>query len=724
MDSMGVRRNDPCFCRSGKKYKKCCMKRAEVVQLQQLREERFEDLKQQFTKQIKEFVSNQISSETMKKIKKDFQDRFQVKMLTNLLNTYFDMWLVYFITFENGKRGVEWFYEENQRYLANDEDQVLKNWMENSPRLLETAAIDENGVMFQDCFTKETFKVSQTKKMEAFAPWQGTIGFIQSFNGVHYIHEVCRFYEPERIRNAKVEINRLMNERNESYKEVIISSYPEILLQLLQHDLKKENETVSIEQFIFSYELSNKEEFLTELFNRNDIIMENWHQNNGVLTWIGDWYCYEDSETAFPVYIAEAFAQLHIKDERLYFDSLSASSSEEFEGWINQFKNVSLLNKEIKKHQIPKQAKALSFSMKANEQTPRSFALFAQSRMLTEDLNEPLNFLNGKTPREMAAAGEVEILDAWLKQHEYNKYVQVKAQFGKVEQTEDVNWMRKELGLPLSPFVTNSKVRNTTFTLFEKVSEAPKNKNDISAEVGTIFKELGFSIEEAEDFYAQDIVEFFKEKTDGKAQSTVKKYCTGLNALVKSLLDYPTECSSWSECSADFWNYLLQYSYLNNNDQVSLNQAKAVLSTVKAFVKWLDERYKTEQVSIFKTVLAQNEQHLYNTIQFFDYYVPFSARRSRAKSAKKGFKVKPELSSFEGKVEGLFKVKQKNGSIIKIETIMNDKADMFEVTIPAEILELVHEEMVVIGSIEEDHSYRWKISDLKRVYLSGARKYM
>lgn len=58
---MRVNRNDPCPCGSGRKLKKCCSKKTEVVQLAIIREERFYEQKQVLAHKPIDFILGKLN---------------------------------------------------------------------------------------------------------------------------------------------------------------------------------------------------------------------------------------------------------------------------------------------------------------------------------------------------------------------------------------------------------------------------------------------------------------------------------------------------------------------------------------------------------------------------------------------------------------------------------------------------------------------------------------
>src|SRR5690625_7974371 len=77
------------------------------------------------------------------------------------------------------------------------------------------------------------------------------------------------------------------------------------------------------------------------------------------------------------------------------------------------------------------------------------------------NIDDPIQKFGGFSIQELVENGNIVEAETWLKQTEYNIHRIVKNQFGEVEVTADFNTVRKELGLPISVFVTGGKNRQS-----------------------------------------------------------------------------------------------------------------------------------------------------------------------------------------------------------------------------------------------------------------------
>src|SRR5690625_7626805 len=85
---------------------------------------------------------------------------------------------------------------------------------------------------------------------------------------------------------------------------------------------------------------------------------------------------------------------------------------------------------------------------------------------------------------------------------------------------------------------------------------------------------------------AQDLVSFYKEKTIGKAESTVRKYKNSLNVLRKALANH--RLSGWEHCDSLFWEQLLTKDLFAIDNKMTKTQLKDCISTIRPFGRGMD----------------------------------------------------------------------------------------------------------------------------------------
>src|SRR5699024_594252 len=121
---------------------------------------------------------------------------------------------------------------------------------------------------------------------------------------------------------------------------------------------------------------------------------------------------------------------------------------------------------------------------------------------------------------------------------EFSVYRQVMQQFEEVEVTADFNTLRRSLDLPLSPFVTGGSERETVFEAI-----APQHDRDKIYETDIPHLEaLGFKPDSIDNFYARNILRFYKEM-----KSKYPDYQADYQATLSLVRDYleKSDMTNW-----------------------------------------------------------------------------------------------------------------------------------------------------------------------------------
>ncbi|MDQ0415586.1 hypothetical protein [Mesobacillus stamsii] len=148
-------------------------------------------------------------------------------------------------------------------------------------------------------------------------------------------------------------------------------------------------------------------------------------------------------------------------------------------------------------HNIPVSVNFEHYYVLLSTDTPQCFSLYAQSRLKLDKLDLSIPQFDGLSSKEMVESGRMDELEHWLEQYEFNSYMIARELKGAIKHTEDFNWIRKDLGLPLSPFVSNYATRETSIAQTIRPKDAVKI---IDREI-PYFKQLGFTPETATEFY-------------------------------------------------------------------------------------------------------------------------------------------------------------------------------------------------------------------------------
>src|SRR5699024_11650603 len=88
----------------------------------------------------------------------------------------------------------------------------------------------------------------------------------------------------------------------------------------------------------------------------------------------------------------------------------------------------------------------------------KHFSFYAKDDLLKE-VDEPIPMYDNLSLRELVSQGRESDALKWLENLEYNVFRQVQQQFEEAEVTADFNTLRREVSLPLSPFVTGGSHR-------------------------------------------------------------------------------------------------------------------------------------------------------------------------------------------------------------------------------------------------------------------------
>src|SRR5699024_5609673 len=109
------------------------------------------------------------------------------------------------------------------------------------------------------------------------------------------------------------------------------------------------------------------------------------------------------------------------------------------------------------------------------------------------------------------------------------------------------------------------------------------------------------------DLYAHDLVSFYKEKTIGKAESTVRKYKSSLNVLREALANH--RLSRWEHCDSLFWEQLLTKDLFEIDNRMTKTQLNDFISTIRTYGRWLDHtKHTTISDQVIKAIDETKEQ--------------------------------------------------------------------------------------------------------------------
>lgn len=593
---MLVGRNDPCSCGSGKKFKKCCMQKKEVTQLQEFKVEKFYQQKFVLVNQVKDFIYEKISESGYYRLKTEFKGRAKIKSDKDL-GGLLDFWLYFFYRYENGMRGIEWFLTEKGQRLSEAERVMSERWADLKLKLVQAIDQTESCFVIEDFFTKERFQVSNYhENMQFFAPWYSTLALLEPFNDEYYFNGVRVLAGPKGFHQAAKLVEELMKQKGLHHEQVLMDYYPELLAALRD---EKEEDLGKKEISYYNYKFALNDEAVGEnfLYNEECFTIDTWEDSHKKLVWLDNLKMYSDSELKGKIQIGEVLATLELKDKTLTFISNSLKTVNDFLRKLQKVNGAfQLIDDQEERVQIPMHAEVSQLSLSMEKGVPEYFALYAQNS-LTLNPDESLPVLEHLSLRQAVINGKEELAEVFLKESEYNLYLLIYQKYGKIEITADFNTVRRELGMELSPFVTGGKERHSEFV---SINDKEKREMVILEQDIPIYEDLGFTPTTVDSFYTKDLIQFYREKTDGMSASTERKYRNNINHIREALERNPV--NSWDECDSSYWQaYLIE-------GQFSKTRLKELFSTLRALLKWLDKEkklsYNEQVVALLKDTVG------------------------------------------------------------------------------------------------------------------------
>ncbi|WP_194201634.1 hypothetical protein [Metabacillus mangrovi] len=488
---------------------------------------------------------------------------------------------------ENGLTGAEWFLNEEGSRLNEEQQTMLKTWTEMEPRLVQATDYTEDTCRFTDLISGEQFDVPRSEEnISKILPWYGTVGMLEPFNGQHLFHGVRFFSGPAKIDRAYQKVQELMAEHHQEGAEVLRSHYFEIVEAQLRDSEKPGDQTHVIEHFELTYQIQNEDGLLSYLKSHPEFVFDSWNEHEKVVSWTGDWHVYRDSEMEGIGHTGVVYGEFKVGGQVLTYTCIGKENAEGFKEHMKKTgASLAFIGEQQNDITVPYQAEAVNTVFVPEVDGNEAFGPFAQAvQGTTADLKIPK--LGNKSLRELCEDGEQEKADVWLKEAEYQYY----SNFSTEGRTADFNTLRRELGLPFSPFVAGGKDRVTSL----ERSDGPPAEADphYTQEEITLYQLLGFRPDTVENFYAKDMMTFFKEKIEGKSENTMRKYRNNLFDL-RDILESKS-LTSWSELDEAFWSKVFTTELFSFYETTSKTQLKDFASTMKMLVKWLDGRYKTD----------------------------------------------------------------------------------------------------------------------------------
>lgn len=154
-------RNDPCYCGSGLKYKKCHMKEDQEAEKERSHIQRAAG----FTRRdLLKFARDERFAEDFANALpiywNEYYDAANAEQMSQAEALRFFDWFVFDYTLADGRRLIELYAEEQMPDLSSHQQQVAADWLNAGPATLyELIAYEGQKLQLRDYFTGETFEV-------------------------------------------------------------------------------------------------------------------------------------------------------------------------------------------------------------------------------------------------------------------------------------------------------------------------------------------------------------------------------------------------------------------------------------------------------------------------------------------------------------------------------------------------------------------------------------
>jgi hypothetical protein len=175
---MKIGRNEPCPCGSGKKYKKCCLKKDELkkaISLPKRRtaEESVDSLRGKIMKFIDMENLRDYYPAALDQYWKTLREGLSLRAMVETDMIGFTEWFVHdYVLPGFGKPLIAVYLESNPK-LIRTELQILKDWQATNISVYQITRVEEdNGVYCEDIFTDEGFFIHDISISRSIKQWE------------------------------------------------------------------------------------------------------------------------------------------------------------------------------------------------------------------------------------------------------------------------------------------------------------------------------------------------------------------------------------------------------------------------------------------------------------------------------------------------------------------------------------------------------------------------
>jgi uncharacterized protein YecA (UPF0149 family) len=533
---MEIKRNAPCPCGSGKKYKKCCANKKDEKQLAQSKIDRYQLLKQQLSSKLNNYVHTKVTKE----IKEEFNQQLTANKLGQFEKTIFQHWVNFIYRNTDGKRFVETFYDVKSSSLSYDERALLNEWVNQKPQFIQMVNRTDEGIIVEDILTNKEYFITNMDAFDTLPPWSVTLAMLDAYADNQFVlNGIAVWQNPMIITELKQKINDLKLEEGINNNEVLSKYYLAFLSSIMSYSPQKK-----VTEVIYSYDILEKEQLLNAFENNESIVKDQQNEERTIYTVLGDWFTYEDSAATQQIQVAPKLAEIHVNQNQLKLFTFVEGASQQFSKWLSNL-SVKQSDTKTREHTISQYANGYTIGIKAAQETNEDFVLFAQERFLVEN---PECFDLPKM--------DLTNVELKLRQLEYEVAIKQRATKSSSGETADFNSIRIKYSLPMSPFVTGGPSRRSS--LVKDVEAQEGNTNEIT----------------------EDLMVFFKEKTEGKSDATISKYRSSLKVIEDRLTN--SNLTNWVDLKGNTLADLRASA-----EGWSQHKMKSYHSTLNALIKWL-----------------------------------------------------------------------------------------------------------------------------------------
>lgn len=464
--------NTHCPCGSGKEYHMCCFKSDEHRSFDHEKNDKILQMKGSLESAIFKYVYDKMGFPKMKKLEAQFKNRLKAfdinlnEIQEDNVNFSFRTWVNFYHVYENGKRAIEWFFEENENVSkwSKDEQDLLKVWLEMKPAILQLVNQNDEGYWYEDCVTQNQYFVSRYGSTTNKSPWSLTYALIGPNGKGTYELERSHCFSPIKLRWFLEKVNHLAKEALMSFEDALISLFPEIVSAIFAAGRIENEKMIERKEWTLIFRISEPEEIL-RMFELSDRFVPEYRMTNSYY-WVKHWCEYKDNASPYTAYLGHVAGSVLYFGEILSFRTLLKEELTAFEGFIHKKfrRKVELLDRVEEKSTIPYTVENGYFVTKGKYGVPPEFLFQARSLWGASNLNQRIDLLDKQSLNQLIKNGQEDIAEIWLRESEYCDYREMKAAYPNASVTPDYNSIRRKLGLPESPFVTNAQNRVTSFT--------------------------------------------------------------------------------------------------------------------------------------------------------------------------------------------------------------------------------------------------------------------